>query len=158
MKRSLSVTAAVLGLALGCGTVLAAPSHPDCPPGAQGHGWHHHPPGPMMMHRLHELGLSADQKAQVKKLMTASREQMRSQFESLRTARHAFDTAVPGTSAYTDAQNTLADAEADAARSRVGQEAGVRAQVYALLTDAQKAKWATVMSQPPMPPPPPPQG
>jgi Spy/CpxP family protein refolding chaperone len=48
---------------------------------------------------------------------------------------------------YQAAAARLAQAEGDATRVRVQQKASVRAQIYALLTPAQKAKMATLKAE-----------
>jgi Spy/CpxP family protein refolding chaperone len=110
----------------------------------------------MLMHVLQELDLSDTQKTQAKQLFEAERSAMKSQHESLRSAHHAFNVATPGSDAFTAAENALADAEAGAARARVQADADLRTKFYALLTDAQKAKLATLQAQTPTEEPPPP--
>lgn len=115
-------------------------------PGQEG-GWHHHGHhhGAGMM--LKQLDLSDAQKAQVKTLFHNSREQMHGQFAAVRSQRQAFEAATPGTAAYQSAAASLAQAESAAAGARVQQEAELRSQVYALLTDAQKAQLSTLQAQ-----------
>ena len=158
MKKRSLLGSALLGAALACTTAFADEA-PYCPPdamhGPHGHGPHGHGmDGPPLMHQLHHLDLTDAQKTAVKKLLDAHHAQMQSQFESLRTAHQAFDKAIPGSSDFTTAQSALVNAEVAAARSRVEQEASLRTQIYAQLTDAQKAKWTQLASQPPPQPPP----
>ncbi|HWY24408.1 MAG TPA: Spy/CpxP family protein refolding chaperone, partial [Nevskia sp.] len=119
----------------------------DQGPGDGGPGWHHHHRGGAMMHELKELNLSDSQKASIKTLFKTSHEQFKPQFEALRTQHQAFAAATPGSPEFQSATSSLAQAASSAASARVQQEAELRTQVYALLTDAQKQQLATLQAQ-----------
>lgn len=140
---------ALLLAAAGLSTAaLAQPadSGPDGGPGRDRAGWHHRHGGPLR-EELRQLDLSQMQKAGIKQIVDAARPQMRAQREALHTQRKAFDTATPGSAAYQNAAANLAEAEAGAARARVQQQAALRTQIYALLTDAQKSQLANLIAQ-----------
>ena len=86
LTATLLVAGALVASAAGVSVASAADDTTTTtapPPAEHGpHGWHHHG-GPM--HLLSKLNLSADQKAQVKSIMTAARPQM----ESLHQQMHA---------------------------------------------------------------------
>ncbi|MDB5986963.1 MAG: hypothetical protein JWR16_2016 [Nevskia sp.] len=142
MRKYMIVSAALLA-ALGLSTSVFAQA-PG--PGADGPGWHHHRGGPFR-HELRQLNLSDAQKASIKQIVQAARPQMRAQVEAVHQQRKAFETATPGTAAYQSAAAALAQAEATAASARVQEGAAVRTQIYAVLTDAQKAQLATLIQQ-----------
>ena len=132
-KKFPTIISAALVAALGfSASVMAQP-----PEG----GWHHHGHhGGAFGHELRELSLSDQQKASIKQILQAERPQMHAQKAALRAQRTAFEAIVPGSSGYQAAADSLAQAQAAAASARVEAGASVRAQIYALLTDAQKAQ------------------
>jgi Spy/CpxP family protein refolding chaperone len=148
MRRTLSASTFALAMAASTGAAFAEPPPEVGPP----HGGCHHP-RPMLMHVVHELDLSDAQKAQAKQLFEAERNTMRSQRDAMHSAHQAFNTATPGSDAFTAAEKTLEDAEANAARAHVQADADLRTKFYALLTDAQKAKLTTLLAQTPTEPP-----
>jgi Spy/CpxP family protein refolding chaperone len=80
IRNAVSATLLAAGAVLSAGAVAASAADLSTaaspPPGAPGpHGWHHHR-GPW--HMLGQLGLSAEQKEQIKGIMTAARPQMQS--------------------------------------------------------------------------------
>jgi Spy/CpxP family protein refolding chaperone len=145
MRKLIFLPAAVLAAAMLSTAVSAQPGADDAG-GPPAHAWHHREGGEMM-HMLKDLNLSAEQKASVKQLLQASRAEHKAEFQSFMAAHQAFDSATPGTADYQSAAASLSQAASTAAAARVQQGAELRAQVYALLTDAQKAQWATLVAQ-----------
>ena len=140
----------LLGMALASAMTLSAMAMaaPQGGPEAGGHGHggrhgQHH--GAMGM--LHKLNLTDAQKAQVKQLMQTARTQNKPQRDDLRQQRRAFETMTPDQVGYQAAAGRLAQAEGQATTQRVQQRATLRAQIYALLTPAQKAQAATMQAQ-----------
>jgi Spy/CpxP family protein refolding chaperone len=116
--------------------------------GGMGHGWHgghHH--GMTAMHELARLNLSDAQRASIKQFAKQSFGQLKPEMEALRTQRKAFESMDPTSSGYQTATNNLARAEADLASARVIQRAALRAQIYNLLTPAQRTQLATDRAQ-----------
>jgi Spy/CpxP family protein refolding chaperone len=142
MRKLMLVPAAILA----AGLLSAAVYAQDEGPGAGGPGWHHHRGG-VLMHDLKALDLSDSQKASVKTLFQNTRQQLRPQFEAVRAQRQALNGATPGSPEFNNAAAALAQAESAAAGARVQQEAGLRTQIYNLLTDAQKQQYATLQAQ-----------
>jgi Spy/CpxP family protein refolding chaperone len=96
---------------------------------------------------LHKLNLSDAQKASVKRIMSTSRQQNKTQWQALRQQRDAFEAMTPNQVGYQAAAASLAQAEGQATQARVQQKANLRAQIYALLTPAQQAQAATLKAQ-----------
>lgn len=143
MRKLMLVPAAILAAGMLSTAVYAQTEAP----GAGGEGWHHHHRGGALMHELKALNLSDSQKASVKTLFQNARQQLKPQFEAVRTQREALNATTPGTAAYNNAASALATAASAAASARVQQEAELRTQIYALLTDAQKQQLATLQAQ-----------
>ena len=143
MRKLIFLPAAILAAAMLSTAVNAQAPGPD---GSDGHGWHHHRHGELK-HVLKELNLSDDQKASVKQLFKQGHEQLKPQMEAVMTQRQALIAATPGTAAFQTAAASLAQAASAAASAHVQNEAALVTQVYNLLTDAQKAQWATLQAQ-----------
>lgn len=116
--------------------------------GGMGHGWHggHHQ-GMTAMHELGKLNLSDAQRASIKQIAKQGFGQLKPQLETLRQERKAFESMDPTSSGYQAATSDLAKAEADLASARVMQRAALRAQIYNLLTPAQRSQLATMRAQ-----------
>jgi Spy/CpxP family protein refolding chaperone len=113
-----------------------------------GHAWHGHHHGMAMGgHMYDQLNLSDAQRTQIKQLTQQDFAQAKPQMQALRQARQAFESASPGTAAYQTASSNLAEAEADAARTRTTNQANLRAQIYQLLTPAQRTQLAGIRAQ-----------
>ena len=145
MRKLIFLPAAILAAAMLSTAVNA--QGPDGPGGPDGHGWHHHHRGGALMHELKELNLTSAQQTSVKAVFKSAHEQLKPQFEAVRTQRQALDAATPGSAAFQTAATSLAQAESTAASARVQEEASVRTQVYNLLTSAQQAQLATLQAQ-----------
>lgn len=134
----------ILGLALASAMALgtAAVAAP------MGHGsWHHGGHGHHGMAALHKLNLSDTQKASIKQIMKNSFAASKTQRQAVFQQRKAFESLTPDQAGYQAAADHLAQAEADATRARVEQRAKVRAQVYAVLSPAQKMQLASMKAQ-----------
>ena len=136
--RKTTVLSAVLVAALGCTPFAFAQQ--------SGHAWHGHHGIAMGTHMYGKLNLSDAQRTQIKQLQQQSFVQAKPQMQTLRKARQAFATATPGTAAYQTAASNMAEAEADAARSRATRRADLRAQVYQILTPAQRTQLASLQA------------
>lgn len=115
--------------------------------GAYGHGWHGDHGNAMESHVYDKLDLSDAQRNQLRQLTEQDFAQARPQMQALRQARRAYASAIPGTAAYQTAVGNLAQAEADAARTRTTQRADLRARIYQLLTPAQRNQLAQIQQQ-----------
>lgn len=139
MRKSL-----ILGLALASALALgtAAVAAP------MGHGaWHHGGHGHHGMAALHKLNLSDTQKASIRQIMKDGFAASKAQRQAVFQQRKAFESLTPDQAGYQAAADHLAQAEADATRTRVQQRARMRAQVYAVLSPAQKMQLASIKAQ-----------
>jgi Spy/CpxP family protein refolding chaperone len=121
---------------------IAAPAGQDA---GMGHGHHSHRHGQDMGFK--KLNLTDAQRASIKQIAHSSFAQNKTQWQALRQQRSAFESMTPDQVGYQAAAASLAQAEADATRVRVQQKATVRAQIYAVLTPAQKAQMATMKQE-----------
>jgi protein CpxP len=140
MRKSIS-----LGLVLASAMALTTLAVAQAPSGGPGGGWHSHGHGHFMA--LSKLNLTDAQKASIKQIMQTTFAQNKTQRQALRQQRTAFATMTPDQVGYQAATASLAQAEGAAASARVTQRANIRAQIYALLTTAQKAQLATMQAQ-----------
>lgn len=140
MRKTYLLSAALV-TALGCAPLAFAQG---------GHAWHGHHGMAMGGHSGHmysQLNLSDAQRTQIKQLTQKDFAQAKPQMQSLRQARQAFEAATPGTAAYQTAASNLAEAEADAARTRTTNRANLRAQIYQVLTPAQRTQLASLRAE-----------
>lgn len=121
---------------------IAAPAGQDA---GMGHGHHSHRHGQDMGFK--KLNLTDAQRASIKQIVHSSFAQNKTQWQALRQQRSAFESMTPDQVGYQAATASLAQAEADAMRVRVQQKATVRAQIYAVLTPAQKAQLASMKQE-----------
>jgi len=118
---------------------------PPPPPGAQEpHGWHHHG-GPW--HLLSKLNLSADQKAQVKTIMTAARPQMESLHQQMRANMLKLQQTAPTDPNYATITSQVSQAHGSLQAQMLTQHAEIRSQVFKVLTPAQQAQLSTLEAQ-----------
>lgn len=135
-----------------CGGTAAALAQPAPPASAAGpsqeqrfhHRWH--PPHSAFMRAVHSLDLSEGQRQQIRDLMRAQWQQFKPQMQALRQARRAFDHALPGSGEFASAQAQLQQAALNAVQARLQFEVNLRNQIYALLTDPQKAQLSQALS------------
>lgn len=113
--------------------------------GRRFHGHHGHHEG--MRHALAKLDLSDAQKASIKQITQANREQHKGQWQAMRQQREAFEQMTPDQVGYQAAAARLAQAEGQATQARVEQRAKIRAQIYAVLTPTQKARLLTLRNE-----------
>lgn len=147
MRNKITLLGLAMASALACGSVAVAAG-----PAGGGHGWHghrgHHAQrghGSMMM--LGKLDLSDAQRAQIKQIVANSRSQDRPAYKALRDQRKAFRAMTPDAAGYQSAAANLARAEGQATQERVQRQANVRAQIYGVLTSAQRSQLATYKAQ-----------
>jgi len=138
---------AVLAAALACASLAFAAAPPPAGTAATGtsqparhRGGHH-------MKLFDQLNLSETQRTSVRQLFRQNFEQGRPEMQALRQKRTAFDNATPGSAAYQDAANDLAQAESNAAHAQVLRQAALRTKIYDLLTPEQRTQYATLRAQ-----------
>ncbi|MEA3150722.1 MAG: periplasmic protein CpxP/Spy [Gammaproteobacteria bacterium] len=113
------------------------------PAAARGPG--HHGSGPERL--FSKLGLSAEQKASIKTLFTTAKPQMKSLHEQLRANHLKLMQTKPDDPNYAHVVAEVAQSNATLASQRTTQRAELKAQMYAVLTPAQKTQLATLEAQ-----------
>lgn len=112
------------------------------------HGMHHwrgHHRGSMDM--LRKLDLTDTQRTDIKRMMREEHDQAKPEMQALMEKRMAFENATPGTPEYQTAAQQLAQAEAQAAQTRVTRHAAMRTKIYNELTPEQRTKLASLRSE-----------
>lgn len=144
MRKPLTLSI-LLTAALGCSAMAfaAADGGQFAGHGGGGHGMHHGGG----LQGLRKLDLSDAQKAQVKQIMRQGFQQLKPQFEAVRSKRKAFESLTPDQAGYQAAASDLAQAEAALTSARVIQRANSKAQIYALLTTSQKSQLASMRAE-----------
>ncbi len=132
----------LLGLALASAMTLTTVAFAAGQDGGPHGGWHGRGGHHGMMMSMQKLNLTDAQKASIKQLVKDSFAKNKGQFQNLRQQRQAFEAMAPDQVGYQQAASNLAQAEAAATQQRVTQRAALRAQIYALLTPAQKQQMA----------------
>lgn len=147
MRARLNVLAAILvaggsllSVAAGFSVANAQGSTPP-PPGPHGpHGW-----GPGRLYS--KLGLTADQQASIKAILTAAKPQMQSLHQQMQANHLKLQQTTPDDPNYASVVTTVSQADATLATQATTQREAVRAQIYAVLTPAQKTQLATLEAQ-----------
>jgi Spy/CpxP family protein refolding chaperone len=135
----------ILASAMTLTAVAVAAPGPGGSHGGPHGGWHGHRQGQFMAFK--KLNLSDAQRSSIKQIMQSSFAATKSQRQALSQQRQAFESMTPDQVGYQSAAASLAQAAGSATQARVQQMAKVRAQVYAVLTPAQKAELATMKTQ-----------
>jgi Spy/CpxP family protein refolding chaperone len=130
-------------------STAAAPSGP--------HGWGHGPggdgpgregpgregPG----HLFSKLGLSTEQQASIKGIMTAAKPQMKSMHDQMRANHQKLMQTKPDDPNYANVVAEVAQSNAALASQRTSHAAELRTQMYAVLTPAQKTQLTALEAQ-----------
>jgi periplasmic protein CpxP/Spy len=146
MTATLLTAGAVLTAAAGMSIASAADdtAATQPPPPAGPHGWHHRG-GPM--HLLGKLGLSAEQKQQVKDIMTAARPQMQALHEQMHANMLKLQQTQPTDPNYSSIASQVSQTHGSLSAQMMTQHAEVRAQVFKVLTPAQQTQLAALEAQ-----------
>jgi Spy/CpxP family protein refolding chaperone len=147
-----SIRNVLVGTLLAGGAALAAASFSIAsagdattapPPGSHAPGPHGFGPERMFS----KLGLTADQQASVKAIMTAAKPQMKTLHEQMQANHLKLMQTKPDDPNYGNVVAEVAQANAALASQRTTQAAELRTQMYAVLTPAQKTQLATLEAQ-----------
>jgi Spy/CpxP family protein refolding chaperone len=140
------VAAAALMAATGFGVVSAAdePGSAAPPPGAGPHDWAH---GPGPLHLFMKLGLSADQQASIKAIITAAKPQMKALGEQMRANQQKLMQTKPDDPNYANTVAEVSQSNATLAAERTTQTSELRSKMYAVLTPAQKTQLAALEAE-----------
>jgi periplasmic protein CpxP/Spy len=94
-----------------------------------------------------KLGLSSEQKASIKAIFTTAKPQMKSLHEQMRANHLKLMQAKPDDPNYAHVVAEVAQSNATLASQRTTQRAELKAQMYAVLTPAQKTQLNTLEAQ-----------
>jgi len=116
-------------------------------PGARPHGWGHGPGGDGPGHLYAKLGLSADQQASIKSIMTAAKPQMKSLHDQMHANHLKLMQTKPDDPNYGNVVAEVAQSNATLASQRTTQASELRTRMYAVLTPAQKTQLTALEAQ-----------
>jgi Spy/CpxP family protein refolding chaperone len=137
-----ALLAAVSSTSIAGAADVATTSPPPGGPGA--HGWHHHGgPG----HLLSKLGLSDEQKQQIKGIMTAAHPQMQSLHEQMRANSLKLQQTLPTDPNYSSITSQVSQTHGSLVAQGMTQRAEIRAQVFKVLTPAQQTQLTALEAQ-----------
>jgi periplasmic protein CpxP/Spy len=144
LTATLLAAGAVLTAATGMSIANAAEEATAAPPPPAGpHAWNHHGP----WHLLGKLGLSAEQKEQIKGIMSSAHPQMQSVHEQMRANSLKLSQTKPTDPNYASIAAAASQTHGSLSAQMMSQRADVRAQVFKVLTPAQQAQLATLESE-----------
>jgi periplasmic protein CpxP/Spy len=118
---------------------------PDAATTPSGPHWHRHGGGPW--HMYGKLGLTTDQQASLKAIMTAAKPQMKSLHQQMQANHLKLMQTKPDDPNYANVVAEVAQSNASLTSQRTSQASELRAQMYAVLTPAQKTQLATLEAQ-----------
>lgn len=118
----------------------AAATAPAATPTPGAHGW-----GPGRIYS--KLNLTSEQQASIKAIMTAAKPQMQSLHAQMKANHQKMQSTTPDDPNYASVVAEVAQTNATLASQRTTQMSQIRAQIYALLTPAQKTQLATLEAQ-----------
>ncbi len=136
----LLAAAAGLSSANAADDAVAAAAAPAAMPGPHAHGW-----GPERLYS--QLNLTAEQQASIKAIMTAAKPQMQSMHAQMKANHLKMLQTTPDDPNYASVVAEVAQTNATLASQRTTHMSEIKAQIYALLTPAQKTQLATLEAQ-----------
>jgi Spy/CpxP family protein refolding chaperone len=149
-SKSTLAAALVAGLMIAAPQFVSAQSDVPAPEARGEHGAGHHERGGHhgdrghhggpFLHALKSLDLSDAQRDGIRNAMKASWQSGKATHEAQRTLHRQLMVMAPTAAGYGALVNQVADAEANAARDRVLKMAALKAEVYGMLTDAQRTQ------------------
>jgi Spy/CpxP family protein refolding chaperone len=148
MVAGIVMTGAALLAVAGGYTIANAADEPATDPttAPSGHPWHHHGWGPWRMYG--KLGLTAEQKASIKTLMSDARPQMQALHEQMRANQLKLLQTNPGQSNYSSVVAEVAQSNAALMSQRATQDAQIQTQIYnTVLTAAQRTQYSALQAQ-----------
>ncbi len=138
-----ALVAATVGASTAAAADDAAAAAPA--PGAGPHGWGHGGGGPG--HLFSKLGLTAEQQASIKAIMTAAKPQMKSMHDQMRANHLKLMQTKPDDPNYGNVVAEVAQSNAALASQRTAHAAELRTQMYAVLTPTQKTQLSALEAQ-----------
>jgi protein CpxP len=143
LAGSLLAAAALLTAATSISIASAADEAGASTASAPGpHGWHHGPE-----HLYAQLNLTADQKAQIKTIMTGAGPQMKSIHQQMKANSLKLRQTQPNDPNYANVVAEMSQADASLHSQMITLHADVRSQVFKILTPAQQTQLAALEAQ-----------
>jgi periplasmic protein CpxP/Spy len=147
MSGGVALTAMSALSTAACADDAAAAATASGSPAAGPHGWGHGPGGDGPGHLYSKLGLSAEQQASIKSIMTAAKPQMKSMHDQMRANHLKMMQTKPDDPNYGNVVAEVAQSNAALASQRTSHMAELRTQMYAVLTPAQKTQLTALEAQ-----------
>jgi Spy/CpxP family protein refolding chaperone len=150
MKSSHLIAGALAAALLTLGAVppAAAQTAPDAPPPGGPQAWGPpHPMGPA--HLFHQLSLSDTQKQSVQALVTAAAPDLKSLHEQVRANLRKLQAVTPDDPTYAAVLAEVSQSNGNLHTQIATEEGNLYAQMFALLTPAQKTQLAALQAQRP---------
>jgi protein CpxP len=136
---------ALIAAGTGFSLATAADVTPTATPPAGAPGTGH--PGFHHDRLFSKLNLTAEQQASIKAIMTAAKPQMKAMHEQMHANHLKLSQTKPDDPNYGNVVAEVAQTNATLASQRTTQGAEIKAQIYAVLTPAQKTQLATLQAQ-----------
>jgi protein CpxP len=136
---------ALLATAAGLSNAVAQTAAPAAAPATGGpHHWHHHGG---QWHLLSQLGLSAEQTASIKSIMTSAGPQMKTIHQQMQSNSQKLMQVSPTDQSYQATVAEVSQSNATLHGQMVTQKANIRAQVFKVLTPAQQQQLQALEAQ-----------
>jgi len=148
-RKLLAVILATGGTVLAAGaglSIASAQATTDTAATPTGPHWHHgHGGGEWRLYR--QLGLTSEQEASIKAILAAAKPSMKSLRQQMQANHQKLESVTPDDANYSTVVSEVAESNATLASQRTSQASQVNAQIYALLTPAQKTQLAALKAQ-----------
>jgi len=151
IRNLLAGTALAAGALLTAGTVFSlasaadTPTTPATPPAGGPHGWHHHHHGMGFLYS--KLGLTDQQKAEIKTIMQTNGPQFKTLHQQLFTNSSKLRQTQPNDPNYSNVVSQVTSANATLHQQIDTLKANVRQEIFAKLTSAQRTQLQTLEAQ-----------
>ena len=143
LTATLLTAGAVLAAASSMSIASAADEAATAAPPAMGpHGWHHG-----AEHLYAKLNLTAEQKAEIKTIMTGAGPQMKSIHQEMRANSLKLRQTQPNDANYANVVAQVTQANGSLHSQMITQREALRAQIFKILTPAQQTQLATLKAQ-----------
>jgi len=143
---TLATGAAVMAAGAGLSIARAQDTTSTAPATPTEHQWRHgHGGGEWRLYS--KLGLTSEQEASIKAIFAAAKPSMKALREQMRANHQKLEAVTPDDANYATVVSEVAATNATLASQRTTQASQVHAQIYALLTPAQKTQLAALKAQ-----------
>jgi periplasmic protein CpxP/Spy len=143
LAGTLLAAGAIFTAATSISIASAADEATAAAPSAMGpHGWHHGPG-----HLYAQLNLTAEQKAQIKTIMTGAGPQLKNIHQQMKANSLKLRQTQPNDPSYPNVVAEVSQANASLHSQMITMHEDVRAQVFKILTPAQQTRLAALQAQ-----------